>query len=229
MANNNLNDRSVTRTYRTAIRIGEDFITLEETITLPIDADDDEVRRAVDLGWRIYQAQRDAVEQQITTIREAQPLPAAFIMRDPDAPASEKQRNYIAALQDDLAWTNEQLATHAGEQGVDLVTMTKGQASQFIDTLKKLSEDRTRYQATPAAPATPAAAPADDATPVTERQQRALAKLAQERGLDLDDEVQRRYGVAVAALSDTQARTLLNEWQRAARTSNGRRASEPAL
>jgi hypothetical protein len=35
-------DRTVARTYRAAIRIGEDFITLEETIALPIDASDEE-------------------------------------------------------------------------------------------------------------------------------------------------------------------------------------------
>jgi len=36
-------ERLVSRTYRAAIRLGEDFITLEETITLPLDASDEEV------------------------------------------------------------------------------------------------------------------------------------------------------------------------------------------
>src|SRR3989442_164497 len=52
-------ERLVSRTYRAAIRIGEDFITLEETIALPLDASDDEVAQAVELGWRIYRAQRE--------------------------------------------------------------------------------------------------------------------------------------------------------------------------
>ena len=40
-------ERLVSRTYRAAIRLGEDFITLEETISLPLDASDEEVTQAV--------------------------------------------------------------------------------------------------------------------------------------------------------------------------------------
>src|SRR5437868_10802853 len=138
-------ERLVSRTYRAAIRIGEDFITLEETIALPLDASDEEVAQAVELGWRIYRAQREAVEAQVAGIRETIGAPAPIVVRDPDAPASEKQRNYIAALQDDLAWTNEQLTVYADEQSVDLVTITKGQASSFIDGLKKIAEERAQY------------------------------------------------------------------------------------
>jgi hypothetical protein len=47
-------EATVSRTYRAAIRIGEDYVTLEETIVLPLDASDEEVAKAVDLGWRIY-------------------------------------------------------------------------------------------------------------------------------------------------------------------------------
>ena len=46
----NSDERMVSRTYRAAIRIGEDFITMEETIALPLDASDEEVTQAVDLG-----------------------------------------------------------------------------------------------------------------------------------------------------------------------------------
>lgn len=138
-------ERSVTRTYRTAVRIGEDFITIEETVTLPIDASDEEVAQAVDLGWRIYQAQRAAVEQQVAGVRETAGAPQPITVRDPESPASDKQRNYIGVLQEDLAWSPEQLASYAREQAVDLVTMTKGQASAFIDGLKKLAETRGEY------------------------------------------------------------------------------------
>src|SRR5689334_927596 len=119
-------ERSVTRTYRAAIRIGEDFITLEETIALPLDASDEEVAQAVDLGWRIYRAQREAAEAQIVEVRGSASAPAPITVRDPDSPASNKQRNYIVTLQDNLAWNSEQLAAYAEEQTVDLVTMTKG-------------------------------------------------------------------------------------------------------
>jgi hypothetical protein len=217
---------TVTRTYRAAIRLGEDFITLEEAITLPIHASDEDVQKAVDLGWRIYKAQREAVEQQIATVREAQGAPAPITVRDPDAPASDKQRNYISTLQDNLAWSNEELGSYAGEHGVDLVTMTKGQASTFIDGLKKLADERVRYQAEQRGRA--AAALAEGSAPASDRQIQALARLATSRALDLDEETERRFGVASTDLSDEQARMLLSEWQPRPARPNGRRA-ESAL
>jgi hypothetical protein len=225
----NSDARSVTRTYRAAVRLGEDFVTLEETITLPIGASDDEVQAAVDLGWRIYRAQREAVDQQISSVRETQGAHAPITVRDPDAPASDKQRNYIATLQDNLSWTSEQLGAYAGEHGVDLVTMTKGQASTFIDGLKKLADERVRYQADNrdgrVRPAEEA--PAEDAgQPASEKQLQALARIAHGRAIDLDAETERRFGVASAELSDEQARALLSEWQS---RPAGRAARQPAL
>ena len=213
MASPTTSERSVTRTYRAAVRLGEDFVTLEETITLPLDASDEDVQRAVDLGWRIYAAQRDAVAQQVAAVREAQGHPAPIIVRDPDAPASDKQRNYIAALQDDLSWTNEQLASYAGEHSVDLVTMTKGQASGFIDSLKKVAEERPRYSADHSRAHAAAELPPGPSHPASERQLQALARIAQTRALNLDGETSERFGVASNALNDEQARALLSEWQ----------------
>jgi len=211
-------ERSVSRTYRAAIRIGEDFITLEETIALPIDASDEEVAQAVDLGWRIYRAQREAAEAQASEIRSAIGTPQPITVRDPDSPASDKQRNYISTLQEQINWTNEQLAAYAAEQEVDLVTMTKGQASVFIDGLKKLSEERSTYNgdgraksAAPAQPSRPA-----DSTPVNEKQIHAMERLAQQQGLDLDMEARRRFGVVTHGLTYEQASTLLRDLQRPA-------------
>jgi hypothetical protein len=228
MATQRNDARSVTRTYRAAVKLGDDYITLEETVTLPIDASDEEVTQAVDLGLRIYRAQREAIDAQVTTMREAQGAPAPIVVRDPDAPASDKQRNYIAALQDDLQWSAEHLGGYAHEQNVDLVTMTKGQASVFIDGLKKLADERGRYPALVAVPEPPANA-ARDAAPASEQQLRALQKLANDKGLNLDDEAQRRYSAAPNALTSDQAAALLREWQRVARTINGRRPQESAL
>lgn len=223
----------ISRTYRTAIRIGEDFITLEETITLPMDASDDDVAQAVELGWRIYRAQRAAVEEQVATIREAAPAAHAIAIKDPDAPASEKQRNYIAALQEDLTWSNEQLASYADEQSVDLVALTKGQASSFIDGMKKLAEDRSNYTAEPkagtretAATTPPAQARPNDETPANDKQIIALERLAQQHNLNLNQESQRRFGVASKALTGAQASALLREWQQRPAT---RRLPESAL
>jgi hypothetical protein len=222
-------ERIVSRTYRAAIRIGEDFITLEETVTLPIDASDDEVTQAVELGWRIYQAQRAAVEQQISGVREAAGPAQPITVRDPDAPASDKQRNYIGALQEDLTWSAEQLATYAREQSVDLVTMTKGQASTFIDGLKKLAEHRGEYttnsNGAPRQEPLPVARGADGA-PANDKQLTALERLARQHGLALEDETQRRFGVTPYDLTATQASGLLREWQQRAAP---RRVAESAL
>ena len=241
----NDDERSVTRTYRAAIRMGEDYVTLEETVTLPVDASDDDVTKAVDLGWRIYRAQKEALDAQVQTMRDAQGAPAPIVVRDPEAPASDKQRNYIVALQEDLAWSAEQLASYAHDQSVDLVTMTKGQASTFIDGMKRMAEDRTRHgdqasrqntsnvpssqPVTQSAPASPAAAQRDGSS-ITERQLRALQRLAQDRGLDLDAESSSRFGATSTDITSEQAAAMLGEWQRSVRATNGRRPTpEPAL
>jgi hypothetical protein len=236
-------ERTVSRTYRAAIRIGEDFITLEETIALPLDASDEEVTQAVELGWRIYRAQREAAEAQVTDIRGTIGAPQPITVRDPDSPASDKQRNYIATLQDNLTWNSEQLAAYAEDQSVDLVTMTKGQASVFIDGLKKLAEERTTYgdgarAKAPATSAQPARAaetsasaaqpsPAQNGAPINEKQLHAMERLAQQQGLDLDMESRRRFGVVAHGLTYEQASALLRDLQRPA---NGRRTvNESAL
>lgn len=235
----NADERLVSRTYRAAIRIGEDFITLEETITLPLDASDEEVTQAVDLGWRIYRAQREAVEGQIAGVRESVASTSAIVVRDPDAPASDKQRNYIVALQEDLAWTSEQLVSYAEEQNVDLVTMTKGQASTFIDGLKRLAEERQSYTdgsrgrmigARPETQPNNGAAQSSrqvEGGPVHEKQLHALERLAQLQGVDLDMEARRRYGVVAHGMTYDQASSLLREWQRPNATK--RTVGEPAL
>ena len=248
-------ERMVSRTYRAAIRIGEDFITMEETIALPLDASDEEVTQAVELGWRIFRAQREAADAQVADIRSAIGAPAPITVRDPDSPASDKQRNYIVTLQDNLTWNSEHLAAYAEEQNVDLVTMTKGQASLFIDGLKKLAEERTAYgdsarakapASTPQANAPQHTRPAEPAihstssggaagqassgqtnAPVNEKQIHAMERLAQQQGLDLDAESRRRFGIVAHSLSYEQASSLLRDLQRPA---TGRRAvNEPAL
>jgi len=207
---------TVTRTYRTSIRIGEDFLTLEETVSLPLDASDEDIAQAVALGWRIYQAQQESLEAQVAQMREARlaAAPASSsstpTIREPDAPASERQRGYINRLQQGLSWSDEQLAHYASEQGVRLVDLTRGQASSFIDGLKRLAEDQATYQTD-----------ADDAgepAPLTERQHQALSRLAQERGIDLDETVAQQYGVEVHELTGRQASELIRDWQRAPRS-----------
>jgi hypothetical protein len=208
---------SVTRTFRASLRIGEDFFTIEESITLPLVASDDEIDQAVHLGWRVYQAQREACEQQIASIREAHGVPPVSVaVRNPDAPASDNQRSYIARLASDLGWSSEQLGSYASEQGVDIVAMSKGQASGFIDGLKRLAEERSvSYEVSAARKGGGGTAPPPlDDRPLRDAQYKALLRLAQDRGADLNAEAQQRFGLAASEISSRQAGELIKEWQR---------------
>ncbi len=219
-------ERSVTRTYRAAIRIGEDFITLEETVTLPLGATDADIAQAVELGMRIYTAQREAIDTQIGTIRESAGTPGPITVRDPDAPASDKQRNFIANLQDNIGWSNDELTAFATEQNVDLVTLNKGQASVFIDSLKKIADERSTYSNGASAPRQEAPRRAEQAgAPINERQMAALERLARQHNLDLDGEARSRYGTTAARLTSEQAGEMLKELQRQPQ----RRTSDSAL
>jgi hypothetical protein len=110
---------------------------------------------------------------------------------------------------------------------MDLVTMTKGQASTFIDGLKKLAENRGEYAGN-GAQARPEPAPrAADASPANDKQIYALERLARQHGLSLEAEAQRRFGVQPHDLTATQASGLLREWQQ--RPAPARRAAESAL
>jgi hypothetical protein len=128
----------VTRTYRTAIKAGEDFITIEESVTLPLDASDADIAAAIELGLHIYRAQSAAVGEQVAAIRGHAPAPAGNGggASYQDAPATEAQRRFIATLADKAGWTSEQLDAYCAEQGADLVSLTKPQASRIIEALK---------------------------------------------------------------------------------------------
>ncbi len=216
----------VTRTLRAAVKIGDDYYTIEETISLPPTANDDQIAQAVDAGLRMYTAQRAAVEAQVRNLREqvvSQPLPVQ--LREPDAPASDKQRAYMDFLARELNIDNDQLATIANEHNMDVQTLTKREASELIDVLKKRqeagsadgAEEDANEQALAAAPA-PQSKPAQPALPmadrITQRQIRALDRLAEERGVDLDAEVQERFGDRpVDQLTTDEAGRLLGELQ----------------
>ena len=218
---------TVARTFRAAIRIGEDFYTVEETITLPIDAGDEEIAQAVDTGMRIYKAQRTAAETQIRELRDqvvASPLPVQI--REPDAPASDKQRAYMDYLLNELGWDAERLHAFAAERHFDVLTLNKREASELIDQLKGLLEARNgdadvgagEAQSTPAPPRQAILPVGDLATP---RQIKALERLAEERGIDMAAELRARYGGrSFDQLSIDEAGQLLTEWQQ--RPRNGR-------
>jgi len=229
----------VTRVMRAAVKIGDDYYTIEESVTLPAAAGDDEIREAVETGLRIYEAQRAAVEQQVRGLRDqvvAQPLPVQI--REPDAPASEKQRTYMDYLLRELNWDGEQLAAFASERGLHLETLTKREASELIDQLKQIqmggADANTNGDSEPRqAQAQPAAQQRQPILPIgeraTQRQLRALERLADERGIDLEGELHTRFGGRpLDELSMDEAGQLLSEWQqrpRQLRTQNMRRAA----
>src|SRR3712207_5203657 len=137
----------VTRTFRAAIRVGEDYYTVEETISLPPTATDEQIAHAVATGLRIYETQRTAVEAQVGDLPEhvvAQVLPIQI--KDPDAPASDKQRAYMDYLVKELNWSGEQLAAFAAERMLDVLTLSKREASELIDELKGLVDGAAAKQ-----------------------------------------------------------------------------------
>ncbi len=218
---------TVSRTFRAAIRIGEDFYTVEETVTLPIDASDDAIAQAVNTGLRIYEAQRAAAENQVRELRAqvvTSPLPIQI--REPDAPASDKQRSYLDYLVNELGWDHERLHGFATEHNFDLIKLNKREASELIDQMKGLLDARGSDDAAPAEepavpdppePARQAILPVGDLA--TARQIKALERLSEERGIDVAGELEARYGGrALAQLSIDEAGQLLTEWQQRPRT-----------
>jgi hypothetical protein len=218
----------ITRTLRAAIKVGDDYYTIEETIALPPSASDEHIAQAVDTGLRMYEAQRVAVEQQIRSLREhavGQPVPVQI--REPDAPASEKQRSYMDYLLKELNWDHERLAAFAAERMLNLLTLTKREASELIDEMKALATgtpvetaETTKHDVS-VEEHEDAGEPEINHQPIlpigeraTQRQVRALERLVEERGIDFEGELGARFGGRpIADLSMDEAGQLLSEWQ----------------
>lgn len=84
---------------------------------------------------------RETVEAEHARMRNPKPAEPLDFSKTPPVPATPKQRNYIATLQDQLGWHSEQLAAYASQQSVDLVAMSMRQASTFIDGMKRLATE----------------------------------------------------------------------------------------
>lgn len=140
----------VARTLRGAVRIGDDYWTIEETITLPTTATDAQISEAVHAGLRMYQAQREAFDSQVNALRE-QALRAALDAGRPehkaskDEPISEKQQRYMEFLMEQLGWGHDlnrlrEFISDSQIQVRDVAQMTKLEASVVIDALKTLHQ-----------------------------------------------------------------------------------------
>jgi hypothetical protein len=145
--------------YRASVKLGEDFRTLECEITVPIGASDDLIREAQDTARRVRLAQAEATERDIEALREDAQLAGGtrssrYTIRDPEVPASTKQRNAIERLAVSKGWDTARLVDFCDLAGTPLLTITKGGASWLIDAL-------TNAPALPATGASfaPAAAP----------------------------------------------------------------------
>jgi hypothetical protein len=230
---------SVTRIMRAAVKVGDDYYTIEETITLQPGATPAQIDQAVQTGLEIYTAQWTALQDQIGKLRSGSTPGQPVQIREPDTPASEKQRSYMDYLLKELHWTNEQLVGFAAERGRNLLTLTKREASELIDELKGVlagaaAEQRnepTPQQIDQACLDGSAYGPEEDNDPLgfntpvqqrtipiaeraTQRQIRALERLVDERGIDLDRELRQRFGDrGLADLSMDEAGQLLSEWQ----------------
>lgn len=233
MATKNEQQPTVSRTFRAAIRIGEDFYTVEETVTLPLDASDETIAQAVNTGLKIYEAQRMAAESQVRELRaQVATSPLPIQIREPDAPASDKQRSYLDYLVNELGWDQERLHAFATEHNYDLLKINKREASELIDRMKAqldarggdetapAAEEAAPQQAEPVAepePAHQAILPVGDLA--TSRQVKALERLAEERAIDTSAEMAAHYGGrALTQLSIDEAGQLLTEWQQRPRT-----------
>jgi hypothetical protein len=168
-------ESTVTRTFRAAVKIGEDYVTIEESIALPLDASDADIANAVALGWRIYAQQRDAGEAQILEARESYGAD-----RERSALPSQLQR--IDDLQKILGWDATQLATYLQERRLDVRQLTRRQASHLIDQLRRLLDEQQR-----------------DEGPITKGQHETLQRMATTYGLELDAAVGQYLGLDVPA------------------------------
>lgn len=215
----------VSRTYRAAIKSGDDYITIEETISLPPTASDSEIAEAVETGLRIFRAQQSAVEAQMAAIRDAHPAMPLRIA-DPDAPASEKQRSYMEYLVTTLELSDAQMQTTLREHNTTYETLTKSQASEIIDRLKGQVDGRGSAPASdgsaPAQAELTVAAPAPAAASnghgngalASTRQLAALQRVATQHGVDLQAEVRARFGAgALDDLTVAEAGALLQDLQ----------------
>lgn len=223
----------ISRTLRAAVKIGDDYYTVEETIALPPTASDEQIAQAVATGLRIYEAQREAVDTQVRQLRDqVVSHPAPVQIREPDAPASEKQRAYMDYLLKELEWDSDRLQAFAAERSLSVLTLTKREASELIDDLKGVlagvddapaAEPAVASEAAAETPGEVAAEPAPAAErqailPIgeraTPRQVRALERLVEERGIDLQGELRARFGErGLQELSMDEAGQLLSEWQ----------------
>ncbi len=89
------------------------------------------------LGW-MDETELETVPAARRTAVDASTGEIGDIAPDSGPPASDKQRGFIAGLTDKIGWNSEQLAEFAHQQRIDLVAMSKNEASALIEQLQAL-------------------------------------------------------------------------------------------
>jgi DNA repair and recombination protein RAD52 len=106
------------------------------------EAETDAMKRALialgdQFGLALYDKEQKHVDRGQQPQRAAQPAP-----RGDSAPQatngkpSDKQRNYIKSLQDEIGWNNDRLIEEAHAQGINTAQMTAHDASKLIKHLQ---------------------------------------------------------------------------------------------
>lgn len=189
-------DATVSRTYRMAVKIGEDYLTIEETVSLPVTASDEDVQAAIALGWRIYTQQRAAAEAQILEARES-------YGGDNERPVLDSQLQRIHQLQQLLEWNAQELERFLSDRGFDGARLTRQQATQVIQLLRRIHDDVQRQN-----------------SPANRRQIAEIQRLTTAQHLDTDVLIQRLFGesIALEALTFGEANQLLQTIEKQRRT-----------
>lgn len=182
---------SVSRTYRAAVKIGEDYVTIEETITLDVDATDDQIAQAVELGWRIFKAQQDSAKAQILEAREA-------YGDDRERIALPSQLERISDLQRILGWDAQQLVDFLAERRLDGSKLSRRQASLVVDQLRRLIDEQQR-----------------DSAPAHASQLEAIKRKAGELNVDVDVAIVKVIGerATIETLTYGEANQLIQRMQ----------------
>lgn len=182
---------SVSRTYRAAVKIGEDYVTIEETITLDVDATDDQIAQAVELGWRIFKAQQDSAKAQILEARES-------YGDDRERIALPSQLERISDLQRILGWDAQQLADFLAERRLDGSKLSRRQASLVVDQLRRLIDEQQR-----------------DAAPAHASQIEAIKRKATELNVEVDVAITKVIGASatIETLTYGEANQLIQRMQ----------------
>ena len=103
---------------RTAIKVGDSYSTVEMEIVLPLGAMDEELVEAK------AQAERQLITLSAVSVPTVKPTPSLM---------TERQRTKIVRMSRNLP--ADLVAAALNEQGGDMDTLTKEQASALIDTL----------------------------------------------------------------------------------------------